>query len=131
MLSKYLLCKDLWRSIAYIFFTREKPKQKKAVHNSSAWIPSFTAAKKAQVQECNRKWLWWKNKKRAYRRVANSNKRSNLKIRNFLVTLKLFLNTKCSLSLWSKLTIGHWKWFLNTNLFLIKVWLYPENQKSS
>ena len=35
MLLKYLLCKDLWRSIAYIFFTREKPKQKKAVHNSS------------------------------------------------------------------------------------------------
>ena len=31
---------------------------------------------------------------------------SNLEIRNFLVTLKLFLNAKCSLSLWSKLTIG-------------------------
>ena len=27
---------------------------------------------------------------------------SNLAIRNFLVTLKLFLNTKCSLFLWSK-----------------------------
>ena len=45
---------------------------------------------------------------------------SNLVIRNFLVTLKLFLNAKCSLSLWSKLTIGHRKWFLNTNLFVIK-----------
>ena len=44
---------------------------------------------------------------------------SNLVIRNLLVTLKLFLNAKFSLSLWSKLTIGHGKWFLNTNLFLI------------
>ena len=48
---------------------------------------------------------------------------SNLVIRNFLVTLKLFLNAKCSLSLWSKLTIHHWKWSLNTNLFLIKTFL--------
>ena len=31
---------------------------------------------------------------------------SNLMIRNFLVTLILFLNAKCSLSLQSKLTIG-------------------------
>ena len=46
-------------------------------------------------------------------------KQSNLLIKNFLVNLKVFLNTKCSLSLWSKLTIGHRKWFLNTNLFLI------------
>jgi hypothetical protein len=45
---------------------------------------------------------------------------SNLVIRNFLVTLTLFLNAKCSLSLWSKLAIGHEKWCLNTNLFLIK-----------
>ena len=48
---------------------------------------------------------------------------SNLVIRNFLVTLKLFLNAKCSLSLWSKLTIGHGKWFLKSNLFLIKTFL--------
>ena len=47
-------------------------------------------------------------------------------IRTFLVilvTLKLFLNAKCSLSLWNELTIGHRKWFLNTNLFLIKTFL--------
>ena len=44
-------------------------------------------------------------------------------IRNFLVTLKLFLNAKSSLSLWSKLAHGHGKWFLNTNLFLIKIFL--------
>ena len=37
-----------------------------------------------------------------------------------LGTLELFLNAKCSLSLWSKLAFGHTKWFLNTNLFLIK-----------
>ena len=48
---------------------------------------------------------------------------SNLAIRNFLVALKLFLNTKSSLSLWSKWQIGHRKWFLNTNLFLIKPFL--------
>ena len=48
---------------------------------------------------------------------------SNLVIRIFLVTLILFLNAKCSLFLWSKLTIGHGKWFLNTNLFLIKTFL--------
>ena len=48
---------------------------------------------------------------------------SNLAIRNFLITLKLFLNAKSSLSLWSKLAIGHGKWFLNTNLFLIKQFL--------
>ena len=48
---------------------------------------------------------------------------SNLVIRNFLVTLKLFLNAKCSLSLWSKLVFCHGKWFLNTNLFLIKTFL--------
>ena len=48
---------------------------------------------------------------------------SNLVIRNFLVTLKLFLNAKCSLFLWSKLAFGHGKWFLNTNLFFIKQFL--------
>ena len=48
---------------------------------------------------------------------------SNLAIRNFLVALKLFLNAKSSLSLWSKWQIGHRKWFLNTNLFLIKQFL--------
>ena len=47
----------------------------------------------------------------------------NLAIRNFLVALKLFLNTKSSLSLWSKWQIGHRKWFLNTNSFLIKPFL--------
>ena len=41
----------------------------------------------------------------------------------FLVTLKLFLNAKSSLSLWSKLAFGHRKWFLNTNLFRIKTFL--------
>ena len=45
---------------------------------------------------------------------------SNLAIRNFLVTLKLFLNAK---SIWSKWQIRHRKWFLNTNLFLIKPFL--------
>ena len=44
----------------------------------------------------------------------------NLAIRNFSVNLKLFLNAKCSLFLWSKWQIGHRKWFLNTYLFLIK-----------
>jgi len=39
---------------------------------------------------------------------------SNLAIRNFLVTLKLFLNAKCPLFLCSKWQIGHGKWFLNT-----------------
>ena len=48
---------------------------------------------------------------------------SNLVIRNFLVTLKLFLNAKSSLSLWSKLAFGHRKWFLYTNLSLIKTFL--------
>ena len=37
-----------------------------------------------------------------------------------MVPLKLFFNTKCSLSVRSTYAIGHWKWFLNTNLFLIK-----------
>ena len=45
--------------------------------------------------------------------------KSNLSIRNFLVALKLFLNATSSLSSWSKWQIGHRKWFLNTNLFLI------------
>ena len=45
-------------------------------------------------------------------------------IRNFLVTLlRLLLNAKCSWSLWSKLATGHRKWFLNTNLFLIKTFI--------
>ena len=48
---------------------------------------------------------------------------SNLAIRNFLNALKLFLNAKSSLFLWSKWQIGHGKWFLNTNLFLIKPFL--------
>ena len=43
--------------------------------------------------------------------------------RNFLVTLKLFLNAETSLSLWSKWQIGHKKWFLDNNLFLIKPFL--------
>ena len=44
---------------------------------------------------------------------------------NFLFALKLFLNAKSSLSLWSKWKIGHRKRFLNTNLFLIKRSLLP------
>ena len=36
---------------------------------------------------------------------------------------KIFLKAKSSLSLWSKWQIGHGKWFLNTNLFLIKPFL--------
>ena len=36
---------------------------------------------------------------------------------------KLFLNANCSLFFWSKLKIGNGKWFLNTNLFLIKTFL--------
>ena len=53
----------------------------------------------------------------------NSLIQSNLVISNFLVTLTLFLNAKCSLPLWSKLKISHKKWFLNTNLFFIKPFL--------
>ena len=37
--------------------------------------------------------------------------------------VKLFLNAKKSLSLWSKWQIGHGKWFFNTNLFPIKPFL--------
>ena len=48
---------------------------------------------------------------------------SNLAIRNFLNALKLFLNAKSSLFLWSKWQTGHRKWFLNTNFFLIKPFL--------
>ena len=51
---------------------------------------------------------------------------SNMAIRNFLVALKLFLNAKSSLSLWSKWQIGYRKWFLSTNLFLIKPFLIAE-----
>ena len=47
----------------------------------------------------------------------------NLAIRNFLVAIELFLNAKSSLSLWIKWQISHRKWFLNTNLFLIKPFL--------
>ena len=39
---------------------------------------------------------------------------SNLAIRNFLVALKLFLDAKSSLSLWSKCQIVYRKWSLNT-----------------
>ena len=55
--------------------------------------------------------------------IFSAQVQSNLVIRNYFVTLKLFLNAKCSLSLWSKLAIGHGKWFLNTNLFLINTFL--------
>ena len=55
--------------------------------------------------------------------VSGLKLQSNLAIKNFLVALKLFLNDKSSLSLWSKWQIGHWKWFVNTNLFLIKPFL--------
>ena len=41
--------------------------------------------------------------------------------KEFLVAL----NAKSFLSLWSKWQIGHRKWFLNTNLFLIKHSLLP------
>ena len=51
------------------------------------------------------------------------NVQSNLAIRNCLGTLKLFLNAKCSLFIWSKWQIGHRKWFLNTNKFLNKTFL--------
>ena len=42
-------------------------------------------------------------------------------IRNILVTIKLFYNTKCSFPLWSK-------WFLNNNLFLIKPFLITKDR---
>ena len=50
---------------------------------------------------------------------------STVKLGNkeLLVVLKLFLNAKSSLSLWSKWQIAQWKWFFNTNLFLIKPFL--------
>ena len=48
-----------------------------------------------------------------------------------MVTLKFFHNAKYSLSLWSKLAIGHGKWFLNTMQFVPyqtvpyhQVWMY-------
>ena len=56
---------------------------------------------------------------------------SNLAIRNFLVALKLFLNAKSSLSLWNKWQIGHRKWFLIANLFLIKPFLIAKFDCSS
>ena len=49
-------------------------------------------------------------------------KESNLAIRKFLVAL-WFLNAKSSLFFWSKWQIDQRKWFLNTNLFLIKLFL--------
>ena len=55
------------------------------------------------------------------RKTSRVQVQSNVAIRNFLVALKLFLNTKSSL--WSKGQIGHRKWFLHTNLFLIKPFL--------
>ena len=50
---------------------------------------------------------------------------SNCVIRNFWVTLKLFLNAKCTLSLWSKKVNGCGKWFLNTNFSLSNRSLSP------
>ena len=44
----------------------------------------------------------------------------NVVIRNFLVTLKLFLTLM-------KLAFGHKKWFLITNLFLIKLFLITKS----
>jgi hypothetical protein len=55
--------------------------------------------------------------------IRGNRVQSNLAIRNFLVTLNLFLKAKSSLFLWSKWQIGHMIWFLNTNLFLIKPFL--------
>ena len=55
--------------------------------------------------------------------ISDTEIQSNLAIRNILVALKLFLNAKSSLSLWSKCQIGHRKWSLNTNFFLIKPFL--------
>ena len=48
---------------------------------------------------------------------------SNLVIRNFLVTLKLFLSAKCSLSLWSKTANWLQEMVPYTNLFFIKPFL--------
>ena len=55
--------------------------------------------------------------------ISDTEIQSNLAIRNILVALKLFLNAKSSLSLWSKCQIGHRKWSLNTNLSHIKPFL--------
>ena len=43
---------------------------------------------------------------------------SNLTIGN---SSELFFNAKCSLILWSKLAIGHGKWFLNKNKIFIRI----------
>ena len=71
-------------------------------------------------------WIWQPSMKKIHSLIYVAWKydiQSNLAIRNFLVALKLFLSAKSSLSLWSKWQIGHGKWFLNTNLFLIKKFL--------
>ena len=49
---------------------------------------------------------------------------SKLAIRHFLVALKLFLNAKSSLSLWSKWQIGHRKFVPYQNVPYCQVWLY-------
>ena len=48
---------------------------------------------------------------------------SNLVIRNFLVTLELFLNAKCSLHYEVNWQLVKGKWFLNNKMFLIKTFL--------
>ena len=59
-----------------------------------------------------------------YVRLEKLEVQSKLAIRNFLVALKLFLNSKSSVSLWSKWQIGHMKWsVICTNLLLIKPFL--------
>ena len=51
-------------------------------------------------------------KQKSFKEVPSLKVQSNLATRNFLVALKLFLNAKSSLSLWSKRQIGHRKWSL-------------------
>ena len=62
-----------------------------------------------EPKECNHKTnCTFPAKEFAYINTLVCLVQSNLEKRNFLVTLKLFLNAKCSISLWSK--TANWPW---------------------
>ena len=109
-------------------FTNPPPSKQYFCNQTSQVHVSFNSLHTWQRVEIFSRWMSYEgSKKRVFPTEKEEQSQnliqSNLAIRNFLVTLKLFLNAKSFLFLWSKWQIGHRKWFLNTNLFLIKPFL--------
>ena len=96
------ICKWLWTLILNLI---------KEIVWGFLYLRTYMQIQKALI---NRNYGTGNSQFKEWQKILHSN------LVKFLVTLKLFLNAKCSLSL------CHGKWFLSTNLFLFKPFLITD-----